>query len=199
MTRPAAMFLALALLGAAPAEAQRPSDPIGNTRAPELFATLGYWRLGSDEGAIGHGPSLGGGVMLPLWRALALAVDVRSGEIVKPFAPWHPSEYRTRRTLIVPSVVSRFGTRRAYGYAGAGVGAELERSRTMWTGRPPSGQAWREVAPSVFELIQSDTGRTLSGTAGFAAFPTRRVGVRAEIFIASWHLGTALSIAYRLD
>jgi hypothetical protein len=195
-----AIAATVALLGAAvPARAQSTTDPIGHVNAPEVFATVGYWRLGSDEGAIGHGPSYGGGLTVPVWRSLALAVDVQTGAVVKPAAAWHPWEYRTRRTLIVPSLVYRVGTRRGYGFVGGGVGVELERSRTRHAGRPPSGQGWREVAPGVFDLHQSDAGRRLSAAAGFAGFPTPGIGVRAEVFIASWHLGTRLSVAYRFD
>jgi hypothetical protein len=49
----------------------------------------------------------------------------------------------------------------------------------------------------VFELNRADVDRKLSVRGGFSAFPARRLGVRGDLFVASWHLGARIGLGYR--
>ena len=186
--------------GAIPAHAQDPPAAIRDTPQAELFAHVGAFRAGSDGGTIGRGPTYGGTVVVPLPGRFALDLDGQTGvaERTHQFVEGRIS-YRTRRTLVTPSLVYRFGTPRLYGFVGGGAGAQFERSRSRQTGVTPTGQPWREVEPGVFELDQSDVTRMLSMRTGLAALVTKNVGLRGDVYIAGWHVGARLGVGVRFD
>ncbi len=195
-----AVVVALLLGAAVPAGAQSLSPHIGEARNPETFGHVGRFRAGSDEGAIGSGISYGGAVTIPVWRRIAFDLDVQTGSVETSQGLLEGSGfYRTRRTLVIPGLLYRFGNKRAYGFVGGGFGAEFENSTSRQVGVPPSGQNWREIEPGIFELEQSDVSGKLSFRGGFATFVTQNLGLRGDAFIAGWHLGARIGVGYRFD
>jgi hypothetical protein len=187
------------LLGPVSARAQNASAPLGDTPGSELFVHVGIFRAGSDEGTIGRGPTYGGSVVVPIWgRRFALDLDAQTGTAERHHRFVEGSVYyRTRRTLVIPSLMYRFGTTRLHGFVGGGVGAQFEKSRSRQTGVTPSGQPWREIEPGLFELNQSEVSRLLSMRTGFAAIMTKNLGLRGDVFIAGWHVGARIGIGYQ--
>jgi hypothetical protein len=195
-----AVAVLASLSGAIPAHAQDAPAPIRNTPDVELFAHVGAFRAGSDEGATGRGPTYGGTVVVPLRRGFALDVDAQAGIAERRHQFVEGSfSYRTRRTLVVPSLIYRFGTRRVYGFVGGGMGAQFETSRSRQAGVTPAGQRWMQIEPGVFELKQSEVNRLLSMRTGFTAFVTENVGLRGDVYIAGWHVGARFGVGYRFD
>ena len=191
------------LVGTVSADAQSRPGPIEEIRAPEAFVHIGGFRAGSDEGKIGNGISYGGALTLPFSPRLAVDLDIQTARVINMRSP--DNFYTTRRTLIVPSLLYRFGLERVYGFLGGGIGAELERSvyredKFRPEFRPvdqPLPAGWHEVRPGVFELNQSDVGRITSFRGGVAAFPIPRLGLRGDVYMAGWHLGARIGIGYR--
>jgi hypothetical protein len=190
------------------AGAQSVSRAIEDVRAPEVVVHVGAFRAGSDEGPIGTGTSYGGAITLPIMRHIAVAVDLQTSRVFRTMgrpADW----YRTQRSLLIPSVLYRFGRQTVYGYVGGGLGTEFDssiyhRDTRAEAGGPggtsgvPTGQGWREIEPGVFELKQAEAGGPpISFQGGFAAFPLRRLGFRGDVFMAGWHLGARIGVAYR--
>jgi len=140
---------------------------------------------------------------LPFSPRLAVDLDIQTARVISMRSP--DNFYMTRRTLIVPSLLYRFGLERVYGFLGGGIGAELERSvyredKFRPEFRPvdqPLPAGWHEVRPGVFELNQSDVGRITSFRGGVAAFPIPRLGLRGDVYMAGWHLGARIRIGYR--
>ena len=190
------------------AGAQSASRSIEDVRAPEVIVHFGAFRAGTDEGPIGTGASYGGAITLPITRRIAVALDVQTSRVFRTMG--RPTDwYRTQRSLLIPSMLYRFGHEAVYGYVGGGVGKEFDsstyhtdiRSQAPGPGGTvpvPTGQGWREIEPGVFELKQSEAGGPpVSFQAGFAAFPLRRLGLRGDVFMAGWHLGARIGVAYR--
>lgn len=209
-------LLAVGLVAAAVPASAQPHDPGGEpqwlgasvreTRAPELHLHIGAFGAGSDEGHIGRGASYGGTVELPLRGRLALSVDAQTSRISVPIfgslgAPvddW----YRTRRSLVMPGVVVRFGRQRAHGYFGGGIAGEWDTStyhEELGPGDDVRGvEGWRAIRPGVYELTQSESrGSKPFCKLGVSIFPLPRVGVRADIYGVGWHLGARLGVGYR--
>ncbi len=164
----------------APASAQSVSPPIEDVSAPEAFVHVGRFRAGGDEGTIGNGASYGSTLTVPLAGRVALDLDVQTSQLFR--SRGRPNDfYRTRRTLVIPSVLYRFGREGLYGYVGGGIGTEFDGSTYRQDVRPrvvspernendlPFG--WQEVSPGVFELNQFWDERKVSFRGGFAAFP----------------------------
>jgi hypothetical protein len=186
------------LLEAAPASGQTGAARIASVRAMELSGHVGLFRAGSDEGTIGKGPTYGGTLVVPVRRGFALDLDVQTGLAERHHRFVEGSvTYRTRRTLVIPSLIYRFGTTRLSGFVGGGVGAQFERSQSRQRGVTPTGQPWLEIEPGVFELDQSDVSRMLSMRTGFAAFVTEKIGLRGDVLVAGWHVGARVSVGYR--
>jgi hypothetical protein len=164
------------------AHAQQRSGPISEVRAPEVVVHIGRFRAGSDEGAIGQGVSYGATVSVPISRWFVADLDYQTSTVVR--STRFPSDvftYRTRRTLILPSVLYRFGREVVSGFIGGGMGAELDDSR--YTG--------------LVEEHTSELKRVTSFRGGVVAFPTRKLGMRAELYTAGWHLGARIGVGYR--
>ncbi len=82
-----------------------------------------------------------------------------------------------------------------------GIGAELDNSVTREDNFIPNYTpvGWREIRPRVFETARSSVEKLGFAQVGFAAFPTQRLGVRLDFYVADWHLGTRIGIGYRFE
>jgi hypothetical protein len=182
--RPLVRFLLsvslLLVVTSIPAAAQNRSGPIEEVRAPEVFAHIGRFRAGSDEGSIGQAASYGATFTAPIARRFAVDLDYQTSRVTRTNREF---TYRTRRTLIVPSLLYRFGRERVSGFVGGGIGAELDRS--TYTGG--------------VESDMSDRNRLTSFRGGVVAFPTRKLGLRGELYMAGWHLGARIGVGYRFN
>ena len=164
---------------------------------PEIFVHTGTFSAGSDEGTIGRAPSFGGGIAIPLNHRVVAEFDIQTSQVNKIRSP--DNFYKTRRTLILPNLYCRWGGVRAYGFVGAGFGAEyvdnITRSDSF---NPKYIPGLREVKPRVFEREYSTRRAVLfSPRAGFVAFPTQRYGVRVDFYLANWHMGARIGAVYR--
>jgi hypothetical protein len=210
------MLLAAGLFSAAVPVGAQGKDPgtapqwlgagIRESGAPEVLIHIGAFGAGSDEGHIGTGTSYGGTVEVPFRGRLAFSVDAQTTRIVipifgsvgLPLDDW----YRTRRNLVMPGAVVRFGRQRAHGYFGGGIAGEWDTStyhHELGPGDDPrSVQGWTALRPGVYELTQSEArGLKPFCKLGVSVFPLPRVGVRADIYGVGWHLGARLGVGYR--
>jgi hypothetical protein len=201
-----ALLVPLLLLVAVPAGAQSRSGPIEGIRAPEVFVHIGRFRAGSDEGAIGNAPSYGATVTVPVSRRFAADLDYQTSNVTTTHnLPYDLFTYETRRRLVVPSLLYRFGRNLAYGFIGGGIGAEFiddlyrhdYRPESWPPGTRPPPAGWPELPTGVLESYTSRTRRITSFRGGVVAFPTRRLGVRGDLYIAGWHLGARIGVGYR--
>lgn len=177
-----------------------PSSLSAEQDGPSVFTQVGGLRLGSDEGTIGHTASFGGGIAVPIHRRLITELDVLTGEVEK----WRSDDdlYRTRRTTVLGNLLYRWRIQRAQVFAGGGLGGQFVRS--TYIEKYEGGESWREIGeqeirPGVFEFKYRDARPVLfAPKAGFVVYPWGRLGVRAEVFMVSWHMGIRLGISYRL-
>jgi hypothetical protein len=189
------------------AEAQDRHRPIEDVRAPEGFVHLGSFRAASDEGLIGIAPSYGGTVTIPISRRFAADLDYQTSHVTKTSNSWTELfTYETRRKLVVPSLLYRFGQELVSGFIGGGIGAEWDNSTYRLDSRPesrlmypPPPRGSPEIPPRVVETHTSDLRRIMSFRGGVVAFPTRHLGVRGELYMASWHLGARIGVGYRFN
>jgi len=181
-----------------PAKAQDRSGPIEDVRAPEVFAHFEAFRGGSDEGAIGTGQSYGATIAVPISRRLTTDLDYQASTASRTnsFAT-ELFTYATTRRLIVPSLVYRFGREAVYGFAGGGIGAELGNDIYRNDYRPEVRSPGLGVSPAIasgiVETRTSNCGSSTSWRGGVVVFPTRRVGVRGDAYLAGWHRGTRIA------
>lgn len=142
-------------------------------RAVEVWGNTGAARVGGDEGSLGSEVIYGAGVTLPFTRRLALEVDAQRVR-AKRFTP-------LTRVLISPALVWRWGRERVYGFAGGGLGAQINRIAA-----PPS---------------YTDYDATLHVRGGIVISPVERLIIRAELF-SVWHFflptaGVKIGAGYR--
>lgn len=180
------MRLAVILLASIPALAQ----PV----RPEIYGQVGVLRLAGDEGSLGSGVAYGGAVVLPFHRRWALDIDVITARATEDRPA--PDLFTERRTLVLPSVIARWGNERIYGYAGGGAGLQSESSRVrgrIFTSPTDPG--------SVFERESTVHGVTLHGKTGFVYSPAPHLVLRADLTLA-WRyvlpsVGFKLGLGYR--
>lgn len=179
---------------------------VREARAPEVHIHVGAFRAGSDEGTIGIGASYGGTVELPLYGRLALSVDAQTSRVAVPtggsFGSPSNDWYRTRRNLVMPGVVARFGRERGHGYFGGGIAGEWDTSTYHYEPGPDDDlrmvEGWSAIRPGVYELTRSEArGLKPFCKLGVNVFPLPRVGVRADIYGVGWHVGARIAIGYR--
>ena len=151
----AVMFLAGAL------HAQPP-------RSVEIWGNVAAARVAGDEGWNGAGAMYGGGMSFPLTQRIAIEVDL-SRVSVDRFGP-------STHTFVSPAVVWRWGTDRAYGFAGTGLGLVANRANGYEPVFPP-GQPPAYVLHRVTEY-----NGTLHGRGGFVFAPVERWIIRTELF-----------------
>jgi hypothetical protein len=178
------------LLFAAAAWAQR--GPV------EVYGHVGLFRAGSDEGSLGQAPSFGGAVTIPLTRRLAVDFDVQTARVTTRRS--EDDFWTSRRTLLAPSLLYRWGSATGYVFAGGGLGGERESSLTRtdrfadwYTPGPP----WREVRPRVFESEHTEFSNLYHVRVGFVASPAPRLPLRVEAYFANWHWGLRIAAGYR--
>jgi hypothetical protein len=178
----AVLICALLTSLARSAEAQSSTAPVAWSRAPEAFVHTGVFGAGSDEGRIGKAISVGGAITVPLAWRLAADFDVQTSRLSRSMG--RPEDvYQTRRTLLASSVLYRRGRGSLYGYVGGGIVAEFDRSTYLRGGLPYEEQFNRNGTPSF--------------RGGIAGFPVRRLGFRADLYMAGWHLGARIGVGYR--
>jgi hypothetical protein len=185
------ILVALYLGAAVPVLAQRAPRPVEEARSPEAFFHIGRFRVGSDEGSIGSGPSYGGTLTVPIWQRLAVEVDVQTSHVVRRVGQ-DGDLVETRRTLLIPSLLYRFGHEAVYGFVGAGTGVEFGRSASRFSG---------------IESEQSRVEPKVAFRVGAAGFPLSKLGLRGDVFMAmgpdgriippGWHVGIRFGIGYR--
>lgn len=163
----------------------------------EVFGHVGLFRAGSDEGKLGSAAGFGGAVTVPLTRRLALDFDVETARFTEQRTP--DFFYTSRRTLLAPSLLYRWGSASAYVFTGGGVGGEHESTvtRDSFTGPYTPPPPWRQVAPRVFEFHHGEWSNLYHGRAGFVVSPAPRIPIRVETYFANWHLGLRIAAGYR--
>jgi len=174
------------------------STVCGQSHSPELFGNIGYFRAGSGEGRIGSGISYGGTITVPVRGHLAADLDIQTSEVTN-FRSAN-SFYRTRRTLVISNLLYRWEHSRGHIFAGAGIGVEfvdsLTREDNFRADFTPVG--WKEIQPRVFELERADTRKVLfAPRVGFTVFPMQHLGLRADFYMANWHMGTRIGVGVR--
>jgi hypothetical protein len=175
-----------------------PTALCGQSHSPELFGSIGYFRAGSDEGRIATGISYGGTITVQVRGRLAADLDIQTSEVINLRSA--DDFYRTRRTLVIPNLLYRWAHPRGHIFAGAGIGAEftdsLTREDNFRADFTPVG--WKEIRPRVFELEHADTRKVLfAPRVGFSVFPKRHLGLRADLYIANWHMGARIGVGVR--
>ena len=172
-------------------------------RTPEVFGYVGRFSAGSDEGGIGIGMSFGGGVTVPVSGRFSVNLDVQTSKVERVSGT--DDFYRTKATLIIPSVVYRWTfDEDAYLYFGGGFGADLQNQTTRtdnfaswYTPSPADG--WREIRPRVFELDRFGAGYAPSLRTGLVVFFNEQWGIRGEFYTAAWHWGANMGLTYRFN
>lgn len=138
---------------------------------------------------------------MPLARRLAVDIGAQNARIVRQSAP--STYYRVRRWVVSPSLLYRFGNPRVYGFAGGGVGTEVNRSLTIEGNflpdyRPPG---WEEIGPGVWKTSHAWRRTTIHARGGFVVAPVRHLVVRVDLD-AAWayvlpNAGVKVGLGYR--
>jgi hypothetical protein len=172
-------------------------------RSPEIFADVGDYVAADDNGDIGSAISHGAMIVVPFsarWAAEAdvqmsrvrLATETSIGSDNAPLV----FDDMLRRTLVLPTVIYRFGMEKVYGLVGGGVGLEFEQ-RTSRAVQPSGSPGSHEVAPGMFERTRSKTNPAPSFRAGIVGFLTNRLGIRGDVYVAGYSRGARVGIGYR--
>ena len=164
------LVLGLALLASA---------ALAQPRAAEVFGQVGRSRLAGDEGWHGSVNSFGAGVVLPLTNKWAVDVDLQTGRRGSGVPP--PESFSIRRTLLSPAIVRRWGTERLYGFAGGGVGLQVDATESTWriySGSPP-------VETGVGRGEHTDRAATLVGKLGIVAAPAGPLLIRGDLLLGT--------------
>jgi putative cofactor-binding repeat protein len=183
--------------------AQNRQGPITEIRSPEIFAHIGRYVAADDNGDLGSAISYGTLMVVPFsarWAAdvglqmsrVRLATETSIGDDGTPLV----FDNTIRRTLVVPSLIYRFGIESVYGLVGGGLGLEFE----AWTTRvndPSAFPGSHEVAPALFERTRSKVNPAPSFRAGIVAFPTHRLGIRGDVYLTGYSRGVRVGIGYR--
>jgi hypothetical protein len=165
----------------------------------EFYGNIGSFRAGTDEGFIGDASrSVGGALAVAVHGGVVAGLDVQTSKVAVFRSP--DNFYITRRTIVLPHLLYRWGNPRAYFFLGSGAGAQFE--STVWRSdnflpdhTPPD---WREVKPRVFEFKDSETSRILfAPKTGFAVFPSKHLGFRLDLYMASWNMGARIGAGFR--
>ena len=172
MRRVSSAVLCLAL-AATPAQAQSP----GSERAPgdldnrvEVFGTLGWGRVGGDEGSRGSGPVLGGGVGYRLTPRVGVEVDASILINSRDF----PSSVRIDGTALLVSgnLLYHFSESRNQVYAIGGLGMlRTDQTFELRNRRDDTRDSFHSV----------ETFAAWNAGVGLKAFVTPKLIVRPEI------------------
>lgn len=164
----------------------------------ELYGHIDYFRVGSDEGTIGTAPAYGALLSFRFTKRLAFDLDAQTAEVTVPRPV--QSFYRTRRTLLLPGLLYRWGSERNYLFAGGGLGFEHrqahEREDNFAEWYVP-GPPWQMIAPGIYEIKFSQWRNMIHVKTGAVVSPHCRFPLRFEFYIANWHMGLRLAFGYR--
>ena len=198
---PGPYFVALVLLAPVSLGAQ-PGEP-------EVFVHAGMLRIWTTEGVIGNTASFGGGISVPVNRRLAAEVDGQTGRRRDPRAFRRGSSDAPHARARQPAV--RVGQRATIllcwpglGVSGGrqhlevkGLGCRIHTSRSAgkraalsWIRGIRSGAGSASNRAALPRIRRVEVGPVYCARrAGFVLYPLRRLGLRADIYPASWHLG----------
>ena len=177
-----------------------PGSVLAQQDSPSVFTQIGGLRLGADEGSIGTTVSFGGGIAVPIHRRLITELDVLTGQTENRRS--EDDLYRTQRTMVLGNLLYRWRNQRVQVFAGGGLGGQFVRSTYLENYQVDEislevGE--REIRPGVFEFKYRETRPVLfAPKGGFVVYPWGRLGIRAEVFMVSWHMGVRIGISYRL-
>jgi hypothetical protein len=143
-------------------------------RSVEAFGQVGAMRFGGDEGSEGTAATYGGAVLVPLTSKWALDTVVATAKRENSYSP--SDVVKIRRTLIAPAVVRRFGSEKAYGFAGGGLGLQSDSTNARFTAGSPTG--------SVTTFENRDNGGLLIGRLGGVFNPWSQLLIRGEVELA---------------
>jgi hypothetical protein len=169
-------------------------------RRPEIFANVGSFRAGGDEGSLGSSVAYGGALVLPVWPKLAIDIDVQVGSVTNSFGR---DTNDLRRWLVSPSLVYRFGSERVYGFAGGGLGWSHDRHRNVAEINPvfAPGPPWRDLGGGLYGFEDTESFRTIHGRAGLVANPVSKLLLRFEFYSIHQfvlpNLGVKAGVGYR--
>lgn len=166
--------------------------------SPEVFAQIGYLKVGSDEGTIGDGTSYGGGFVVPIHRRIVAELDTQTVHVESTYAP--DGYYGTRRTMVLGNVLYRRDKGRVHWFVGSGVGGQFVDSTSRMgdfaEGYTPEPR-WLEISPGVYQYEHQDKRPIyFAPKAGFVAYVRKNLGVRVDVAFASWHVGVRIGMAY---
>jgi hypothetical protein len=167
---------------------------VAQPRAIEVLGQVGRSRFGGDEGSLGSATTFGAGAVLPLTAKWAVDVDVQTGSSEEDFPP--PERFTIRRTLLSPAIVRRWGTERLYGFAGGGIGLQVDSTESVWrtySGNPP-------VESGLGRGEYTDSAPTLVGKLGIAAAPAGPLLIRGDLLLV-WRyvlptVGVRIGVGY---
>jgi hypothetical protein len=157
----------LAVLSPALLSAQAPSL--------ELFASTGVVQLWDDEGSLGTGSPLAGGLGFRLPQGWAVEALVERHENNRDF----DSDVRFDSTVLGGRfrLLKYFGTARAQAYVGGGVGATRIKSIYDYPTRCQLG------ANNQFQCFGRDVRRRTTNSAALSGFSGVRLGVGQRMFV----------------
>lgn len=147
-------------------------------RAVEVFGLAGVSRLGGDEGWLGSAAAWGGAAVLPLIAKYAIDVDVQTAQLSRRIVS--PDRFSIRRTLISPAFVRRWGAERVYGFAGGGIGAQIDQTHSsfrIFGGTPPE-------PTGTVEASNIDSAATFLGKTGIVISPIPKLLIRGDLLLA---------------
>jgi len=103
------------------------------TQATEIFGNAGWIRISDKEGVIGDTATVGGGAALPINSNWAIEVEAQTHRLQERRFPQDASEQlvKIRRTLLLGSILYRWGGERSYVFAGGGFGSGLNLSSSL--------------------------------------------------------------------
>lgn len=166
-------------------------------RSLEVFAGAGWTRLGGDEGSPGSTASWGGALSIPLTSRWAVDLTLSTMRLSRQWAPDQPERYSSRRILILPALVRRWGAARVYGFLGAGAGLQVDDSTAVY-------RVYELMPPGAYRILtarMTETGLAWHGRGGLVVPATSRLLVRAELGAAFRYVlptvGFVVSLGYR--
>jgi hypothetical protein len=170
-----------------PAPTVQPSRPHPSRFAPTVFGRVGWARLTDDEGSLGGGTTMGVGVIVPIWRRVALQVaydrhdhrrDLESGA---PPGIVVTGGFTGTEQLVTAKALFYFREGAAVRpYAGIGVGyLDSERQSEFPTFVLQPGNMVVSGPPEIFRY--HTTGAGLGFAAGVDARVTRRLSLLGDL------------------
>jgi outer membrane protein with beta-barrel domain len=146
------------------------------TTSPEVFVRAGLVKLWDDEGNLGTGPSIGGGVGIRLPHGIAIEGLVERHSNDRNFSSG--VVFKSTAAGVVGRVVKYIGPSHTRPYFGGGAGVARIRTMSRFPGFPRNDR--------------TTTSRTLAGFAGIRFDAGRHLFLRPEFELS--HAGEHLRI-----